>query len=498
MDRRFFEGDSGRVIVKERWIEARGRKYGDGGWKGVLVTPTRRGTVALAIELDPRDVKAAREAVRSTHALLTQNARAHAAHVRDVVGSLDIVGDYYTAPDIVGDLTSTVYQRVIAPPVRSCMQQLAPSVPSHNAPIAWGTCDVVGDLAGLLGPLQVQFAGAQQRAGTAIQTGAASQGALAGALSGAQSGGVAGAAAGAGRGLVDSTGLGDLGRAFASGIYESWLGGATQGAPTSLADLQARRNSAIRDLYAVAGEPSHAHGVRNTAFGMTNWEGAVSWNTRNLGIQGATPGGDRLPEPGAAKQYDPNAATYEQARLIAARTTDERRALLSRLDPRSPYLNDAGATVLPPGVLRPLLATPRTREEIAAGYPWPWPGGGSSATQALVDILLAAQRAGTAPPAMLQSIPATRAPGVATSALSAPVSDVGASLGASEALSRARSLALPEAALVVSKALRAVDAAAAANLGDPRARAVIRRAINDEARSTRQALSIAQALLGLR
>lgn len=73
-----------------------------------------------------------------------------------------------------------------------------------------------------------------------------------------------------------------------------------------------------------------------------------------------------------------------------------------------------------------------------------------------------------------------------------------ASLGAAELAEQVRRVAIPTAADVAATALRAVDARAAAELGDPYARAVLQRAIASESQRVRSALNVARSLLDLR
>lgn len=351
---------------------------------------------------------------------------------------------------------------------------------------------IVGfDLSSLTSGFQTQFANAQQRAGTAIQSGAAAQGAAQGALAGAQSGGLAGAATGAARGLLESTGIAELGRAIAGPLYEAWGGGATQGPPRDAADLQTRRNASIRDLYHVAAEPSHAYGNRPNPWSADNWEFAMRWNARNLGIQGV--GGEGTP------------ATSEFLALYNARTPDERRAILSTLDPRSPYITDGGTIALPPGILRPRVA-PRSAAAIAAGLPYPWPAGTNN--QDLVNILLAAQQAGTAPPVLLQSTttPAAQQAGPLPSVAAAVASGAATprDVAGVEVLSQAlntllsseslRSQLEPEIARTIAYALRSLETEAGAALGSPRAQDVLRRARLHVADEVARGMSLARLL----
>jgi len=132
---------------------------------------------------------------------------------------------------------------------------------------------------------------------------------------------------------------------------------------------------------------------------------------------------------------------------------------------------------------------------------------GASAAQQQAAAAESLQRSGAQ--ALVESLRSgTTLPGVASagSSSAAPPATAGASLGASELLSKALASlalergsdqqALADAARVARTALRAVDARAAASIGDAQAREAIRRAVASTESRVARALRIALALTG--
>lgn len=315
-------------------------------------------------------------------------------------------------------------------------REVKPVTTSNARPFTYGVVDVVGDLQSTL---RSALGGVQNPLGAA-------QGVGTSALGGFLTGGAQGAAEGA-LGAIGSV-LG-LDPSQARAIAQRLAGG--PGVPASVAEWQQRRDRALSELAAVVRAGTHP-------LGSANWAGALNYHLSNGGIT--------VPE----------------------------QSVLSR--------DQSALASLP--VVSPMLTDPALIAALQADgkLPTPWPPAASSSTAAgALATMQALMQSGVinAPIQVVRGAQLDAAPGAATAAVQSPrVADVAATLGAEELLRRARANAIPQAADVVARALRAVDATAAANLGDARARAVVRRAVESEARNVRSALSIAQTLMGLR
>lgn len=438
MDSRFWT-DSGRAVRSERYLEARAKKYADGGWRGCIVTPLRSGAIgALCVEVTPREARAAAEAIRDTHSQLRRAAAAAAPAL--ISAAQDVAGEVYGygygyARDIVGELAQLV--RPYSIPLAS---QLRSAYPARGAAVTRGTVDLVGDLGAILRSasadprLQALATGAQSGAGTAAMgAGMAALGAL----------GSGGGAEGAARAAVEqfgrATGLADAAQAI-GGVLAPALGYPAEIA--SAADRQARRDRALRELAQVA--PTHDE---------TNWRGAVSYHVSNGGLAPFGRGDS------------------ESDQLLRDRS------VLARLPREYPGAQPAPA--------------PRLSQTLA-----------QIGAQALGSDALAGISAGNVD-AQIRAVNAAAAraaetaPGAAGTALVRP-QDAGAILGAEELAAQAQALAIPAAADLARRAMLGIDATAGAQLGDPEARAVLRRAIQSQSQRVRSALTIAQSLLDLR
>lgn len=401
MDARYWH-DQGREVTRERYVEARAKRYRDGGWKGCIVTPTARGVVAVCVEIDPREARRAQELLKDGHAQL---ARAVAPMMQaDTVGDLG----WHAPDDIVGELFDRARQ--VATPLA---RELRRTIPAQGSSVARGAVDIVGDLGSILRQAATSLPGAFTSAGGAalgsLARGASAEDSARSALeSFGASTGLAGAAQSAGAALAPILG------------YPADV--------RSPEELQARRDRALRELAIVA--PTH---------GANDWLGAVTYHARNGGITGFRADG-----------------TGEADRL----------------------LRDRGE----------LARLPQAHPALEAQQQAP--------TQRLApssQFRSAASAMGADAPAALYS-----APGAASQGVSGRLEDIGPTLGAEELARQASGLAIPQAASVIRSALLGVDATAGAQLGDPRARAVLRRAIESESRRARSALLIAQSLLDLR
>lgn len=260
-----------------------------------------------------------------------------------------------------------------------------------------------------------------------------------GALAGLATGGVEGAARGALNAIGGAMGMSPE---TAEGIARGW-------APTvDPSSFQARRDRALRELAAVIAAGTHP-------LGSANWLGAIRYHVGNAGITPAE--GEALAANQAALLTFPAATPY-------------------------PLNRDGTSAASAPAPLR-MSAADALR----------------AATQAPV-IERAATLAALAQPL----------PGVAgeSASAAAPAASAGASLGAAEILARALATlaaeaqggadahALADAANVARVALRTVDAIAGARVGDPRARAAIRDALNAGGARVARGLRVGLALAG--
>lgn len=452
---------NGRV----RSFDVAARRYADGAWQGCIRAPSQCGSFTQSVEVPSRVVAQTRELMRDTASTLARAMRAERAGI-DTVGAFDIVGHS-------GEVLS---------------QRFPKATPGW----LFGLYDVVGfDLSSALAGFRAQTS----NAGTQIQSGAALQGALQGAMQGLLTGGASGAAQGAVQSFGEQTGLASLARTIGTPIQEA-VEAPPDGPIQGAADAQRRRNRALRELLIVVDEPSHAGSTGAGGLSLSNWAGGVLYHRRNGGLSSTearfiAPMG--APLPGGLSESD---------------TAARRRAVLERLDPRSPLLADDGATVLPRerAITRDLLSAPRSGALTAAGLPYPWPAQYVTPASDLVALMIAAQNAGAIPPPVFQT---TREPLPGTAAATVRPVDVataGAALGATELLARAlATIALErgssadevrDAARVASTVLRSVDAIAGARANDPRARAAIRSAVNSASDRTARALRMGLALVG--
>lgn len=315
-------------------------------------------------------------------------------------------------------------------------REVKPVTTSNARPFTYGVVDVVGDLQSTL----------RSALGNVSNPLGAAQGTLGAALGGLASGGLEGAAQGALGAIGGALGL-DPSQARA--IAQRLAGGGGT-IPQSVQEWQQRRDRALSELAAVVAAGTHP-------LGSDNWRGALNYHLTNGGIT--------VPE-------------------HAALMRDQ--GVLATLPLVSPMLTDAA-----------LIAALQADGKLPVPWP-PVPRTGAGALASMQAIMQSGSLFG-APVQTIQSARLDPTPGAAATAIaSTRPADVAATLGAEELLRRARAQAIPQAADVVARALRAVDATAGANLGDARARDVVRRAIASEARNVRSALSIAQTLLGLR
>jgi hypothetical protein len=163
--------------------------------------------------------------------------------------------------------------------------------------------------------------------------------------------------------------------------------------------------------------------------------------------------------------------------------------------PQGPF---QGTTVS--AVAQPVGARPAANVVNMADMPWTAPSASNYAANAAATQRAAAQEAAAGivrqqiAPGVTVISPVT--PGLAASAAANATN--AASLGAAELSEQVRRIAIPTAADVAATALRAVDARAAAELGDPYARQVLQRAIASESQRVRSALQVARSLLDLR
>ena len=439
MDSRFWN-DSGRAVKSERYMEARAKRYADGGWKGCIVTPMRSGAVgALCVEVTPREARAAAEMIRDTHSQLARAARAAAPALiasQDVAGEL--YGYGYGRPDIIGELVNLV--RPYSIPLA---QQLRGTYPQRGEAVTRGAVDLVGDLGSILRSaaadprLQGLATGAQSGAGTAAMgAGMAALGAL------GSGGGAEGAARAAVEQLGRATGLADASQAIGGAI------GTALGYDLSVispAERQARRDRALRELAMVA--PTHDD---------RNWRGAVSYHVTNGGL------------------YPFGRGDSESDRLLVDRS------VLASLPREYP-----GSQPAPAPRLSQTLAQIGAQAMGSDAFAGVASQGVGSVDAQIRAVNAAAARA------------AESAPGAAGTALVRP-QDVGAILGAEELAAQAQALAIPAAADLARRAMLGIDATAGAQLGDAQARAVLRRAIQSQSQRVRSALTIAQSLLDLR
>lgn len=320
------------------------------------------------------------------------------------------------------------------------LDRAAPTARRSIASGVRGAWDVIGlDLGSIL---------RSATSGVTSPTGAA-QGVGLAALGGLASGGLQGAAQGA---------LGAIGGAMGLDPQQAQdiaqrLAGKT--APiTDPIELQARRDRALRELALVIAQGTHP-------LGSANWGGALAYHVSNLGI---------TPQEALALGRDQGA--------------------LATLPARSPFISDASLQEGPRASSTPALAP---------------------LSQSLAQIQ---SRALSAPPVLSPrelvqdlSRPLTGVAGELASAQGTP-SNAGASLGASELLSRAlATLALEtgtahgarelaSAADIARAALRTVDSIAGARVGDPRARAAIRDALNASSERLARGLRVGLVLAG--
>jgi len=393
-----------------RSFDVRARRYSDGAFVACVRAPSLCGDTTHRIELDPRAIEQTRAVMRATSSQLRTSLRAGV--VPDSVGHLW---------DIVGVATPT-----IAAPLRAGV---------------WSSWDIVGDL-------QSTLRGALGGIAPPAQTG---QGVGLAALGGLLSGGTQGAAQGAMQAIGGAMGMSPE---QAQDIAQRLAG---KSLPiTDPAELQARRDRALRELALVIAQGTHP-------LGSANWAGAINYHLTNLGLT--------VPE-------------------WTALGRDQ--AVLASLPRVSPFIGDAS-----------LQEGPRTPTSTPTSTPL---------SQSLATIQQRALGGELVPPLNARSIvtelqrPLTGVAGESSNA-SASLANAGASLGASEVLARAlasmalessgaSSRELAHAADIARLALRTVDATAGARVGDPRARAAIRDAINASSDRVARGLRIGLALVG--
>lgn len=335
-------------------------------------------------------------------------------------------------PDSIGHLWDIV----------GAIDRAAPTTrPALQSGIA-GCWDVVGfDLNSLRSELATRTAG--------FNPGALGSSAGTGALAGLATGGVEGAARGALNAIGGAMGMSpETAESIARGLA---------GAGPGEAEWQPRRDRALRELAQVIAAGNHP-------LGSDNWRGAVRYHVGNAGI---------TPQEGEELMVNQSAI-----------------ATFPRLTPY-PY-DRATGTWTGPG------ATPAASS----------PAGGRTNLGAMRAGLIESTPV-LAPRQILADLsrPLTGVAGELASA-AGTVPNGGAALGASELLARALAqLALESgsaqgarelagAADVARAALRTVDAIAGARVGDPRARAAIRDAINAGSDRIARGLRVGLALAG--
>lgn len=452
---------NGRV----RSFDVAARRYNDGAWMGCIRAPSQCGSFTQTVEVPARVVAQTRELMRDTASSLARAMKAERAGL-DTVGAFDIVGQ--------------------------SQELLETRFPKATPGWLFGLWDVVGfDLSSALAGFQAQT----QRTGAALQSGDTARAAGQAALQGFATGGAEGAARAAVESFGQSTGLAALANAIGEPIREAY-DAPPEGPVQSLTDAQRRRNRAIRDLLLVVDLPSHAGLTGVGGLNNANWHGGVIFHRKNGGLSGVeqmalAPMGAGIP--GGVREND---------------TAENRRAVVERLDPRSPLIRDDGTTLvpIPQAITRNLLANRRSATDTNEGIPYPWPAQYITPASDLVALMIAAQNAGMVPPPVI-AMTREPLPGTAVAAVR-PIAPAvaGAALGATELLARAlATIALErgssddevrEAARVASTVLRSVDAIAGARANDPRARAAIRAAVNSASDRTARALRMGLALVG--